>query len=805
MTLHHPMLWIALTTFALKASAATHPAAGLGSSDPRRGVADIRANFAALPLAFERNVGQAHSSIDFVARGPGYSAFLTASEVILLLERAEGARGRNAVGVSPAPTSLRMQFVGARKANPAGDDALPFQTNYFRGPQPADQIVGVKNFARVRYASVYPGVDLVYYGQGGRLEYDLVIQPRADARQIRLAFAGAENTSLAPNGELVLNTRFGEVRFPRPVAYQGQGADRKSVKVAYRLADDGGVRFAVGEYDSTAPLVIDPILDYSSFFWGLAVGIAVDAQGNIYVGGYTTTGDLPAGGGYQTKLAGSQDAYVVKLDPTGTKVVYATYLGGRRATSYVTAVGVDGSGNAYITGGTSASSFPVTTSAYEKTYMANASFVTKFNATGNALLYSTFVNGARISAMSVDNAGNAFLAGYTNGGTFATTPGAYLNTGGGGVIAKLAPSGQSMVYASLLQGVPNAVAIDTAGNAYVTGTNSGNGIPAVNAFQPARRGGNDAFVAKLNAAGSALLYSSYLGGSNDDFGNAIAVDDAGEAFVAGRTHSDDFPVSFAAFQARKGYPDPAVSNAFIAKVSAAGDTLQYASYLGGAWCLTSGVYSCIDFTSDGIDGATAVAVDGAGYAYLGGYATSIAFPLSDPVQGTGASGSDGWRQPFVAKVTPGGDRLVYSVVLGARGNDEEVTALALGPAGAIHAVGLNGAAGGVYPTTAGAPLTQAGPSFIFRLNSGAHPTTLRSSRNPAGPGDTVILTADVLSPKPGGSVSFFDGAASLGAAPVLGGQAVLPVQLASGAHHITAVNSGDSKVSPPLYQVITGP
>jgi hypothetical protein len=315
-------------------------------------------------------------------------------------------------------------------------------------------------------------------------------------------------------------------------------------------------------------------------------------------------------------------------------------------------------------------------------------------------------------------------------------------------------------------------------------------------------GAADAFVAKVNPTGTALVYSTYLGGSAEERGFGIAVDAAGQTHVTGWTKSTDFPRTSGVFQPAIGYADPAISNAFVAKLTSSGDGLVYASYLGGAWCLTATVRSCLGMfgPDDGIDAGTSIAVDAAGYAYVGGYATSTQFPLVDSLQPMGA-GSDVMRMPLLAKVTPSGDRLVYATVLGTRVQDTTVNQVAIDGLGGAIAVGAS--ALGPFPLTAGAT-GGSGGGVLFKLSHGKHPTTVRSSSGHVGRGQQVTLMADVLTPTPGGVVTFNDGASTLGSAAATGGVASLSVTLAPGVHRITATNSADGLVSPPHFQIVAG-
>lgn len=764
---------------------------------------------AALPLAFEENKGQADPSVKFSARVPGYDLYLTSSEAVFVVNskrRDKPAPTGQAKGAGAmTPAVVRMRFAGANKsAAVTGLDPFDYQTSYLRGPDTEKHLTGIASHRRVRYSSIYPGVDVVYYGKHQQLEYDLHVAPGAGTEQIRLQFDGVKRVALAAGGKLRLLTTAGEMEFLAPVAYQDIDGQRRAVASRYTLAANGGIGFVIGQYDRTKPLVIDPILSYSSFLWGsTANGIAVDPAGNAYVVGYLNTTDLPATGGYQTGLLGDIDAYVVKLDSAG-KRVYATYLGVRRSQTLGEHIAIDGSGNAYITGTTNSASFPVTTGAYQATYAAGGSFVTKLNATGSALAYSTFFNYSKIAGIAVDASGNAYLAGMS--ASIATTPGAYLRSisGNAPFVAKLNASGSATAYATYLSdgGTSEelrAIAIDASGNAYLTGRSVG-AIPSMNGYQAYLAGGYDAFVTKLDATGSALLYSTYLGGAANDVGNGIAVDALGQVHVAGTTNSSNFPVTAGVFQPAKGHADPSVSNAFIAKLGANGDDLIYSSYLGGRWCLQPGVYSCMSMGGDGVDGATEVAVDGAGYAYVGGFATSVLFPQVDLIQPV-SQGGDESRAPFVAKVRPDGAKLVYAIVLGARAQDEKLNGLAIDANGSAYAVGYNGWATSDYPVTA-APLMATGSAFIFKLSTGKYPTTVRPTWDMTTQRDEVTLTADLLTATPGATVTFYDGETVLGTVAAESGSASLVTVLPAGLHKITAVHSADGIRSPVFVKQI---
>lgn len=756
--------------------------------------ADVAAQLRHLPLAFEENRGQSDRRVRYVSRGSGYEVQFTTRGADIVLGGQHG----------PRPSAIGIRVVnGRRNVEPVASEPLPGTANHLMGDDPSGHIVDVGTFARVTYASVYPGIDLAYYGSAGQLEYDFIVAPRADPRRIRVAFDGADELALSPEGDLVLRRGAASIAMRKPVAYQEIHGARRDVTASYALAGSNRVGFHLGPYDADHPLVIDPILVLATNLWGSVAGVALDSSRNIYVAGTIAAAGLPATGGYQTQLAGKQDAYVAKLNPAGTSVIYATYLGARRATTSGLGVAVDAAGSAYVTGTTDATAFPITPGAYRA---SGSTFVTKLAPAGNALVYSTFVT-ATVSAMVVDGAGSVYMTGTT--GALETTPGAFQATSIGSVAAyaaKLNATGSAMAYATFIGGSADdagkGIAVDANGSAYVVGFTRSANFPTANAVRATLSGASDAFVAKVNPTGTALEYSTYLGGSGDERGFAIAVDAAGQAYVTGWTKSTDFPRTSGVFQPSIGYPDPAISNAFVTKLNSAGTGLVYSSYLGGKWCFTSTVYACLAMfePDEGIDVGTSIAVDASGHAYVGGYATSTEFPLVDSLQAMSADG-DGWHIPLVAKVAPAGDRIVFATVLGAKVQGGTLRQLAIdGQGGAVVAAETPGA---LFPLTAGAVLGS-GFGALFKVGVGKFPTLVQASANPAGPGQPIALRAAVQSATPGGTVTFRNGTDVLGTASPTQGTASLIVTLPPGVHRISAAYSADGLVSPPHFQLVRG-
>lgn len=766
-----------------------------------------------LPMAFEENQGQVNAAVKFISRGPGYKLFLTGQEAVMVLEKSTDKNSARTPTLTPEAKHeaavVRMRFEGANKTpSVAGEAPLDFQTNYLVDNDPGKHVTGIQNHRRVKYTSLYPGVDLLYYGNQQQLEYDLVVAPHADPKQIKLSFKGANKIKLSKNGNLIVSTPLGDLAYHKPVAYQDIEGHRTKVEANYLLAQNGQVSFRLGKYDNEHPLVIDPIVAYLSFLWQAASNIALDTAGNVYIVGSTIGSDLPASNGYQTALAGSIDAYVAKLDPTGTKVIYATYLGVRRAVTNAQQIAVDAAGHAYIVGNTNSSSFPITAGAYQTSARDGGPFVVKLNPNGNGLIYSTYFSGVTCAAVALDSTGSFYMTGNAFG--LVATAGAFQSSNptpssSAPFVAKLNATGTNMLYATYLGGssVDNAksIAVDASGNAFVTGKTTSTNFPTLNAYQPNLKGTRDAFVTKLNPSGTGLIYSTYLGGTNYEDGNGITINAAGEAYIVGQTYSADFPVTPGVFQPYKGYPGYAVSNGFITKLSASGNKLIYSSFIGGSWC--SG---CGSAWSDN-DRATSVAVDAAGYVYIGGIARSPAFPVTDPVQ-TSVSRKDGegyW--PFFAKITPLADRWVYSTMMGTNDSfSTQPVQIAVDADG--NAWSLGGNSNNSYPPTPvafpfseGALLTSGG-AYLIKLSTGKYPTNVLSSHNPAVSGENITLTADVLNTKTGGMVTFMDGVATLGTVLVADGKAMLTVNLPAGVHTITAVYDQDGKVSPPYYQVV---
>jgi hypothetical protein len=529
--------------------------------------------FGKLPLSFEENRGQVNDEVKYISRGAGYTLFLTPTEAVLALRQSDSRKMTNdavarrpRVPAQPRPARESVLRMKLRGANPApavkGEDEMGVKTNYFIGNEPEKWQTNVARYERVRYEQVYPGIDMIYYGEQQQLEYDFEVAPGADARRIALEFTGVRRLKIERRtGDLVLKTAGGEVRQQRPVAYQEVGGERREVACRYVMQGTRKVGIEVSGYDRTKRLVIDPVLSYSTYLGGngedYGFGIAVDSSGHAYVTGWTSSTDFPTLNEYQTWRS-NFDAFVTKLDTNASgaaSLLYSTYLGGNGG-DYGDGIAVDASGIAYVTG-SAGPNFP-TLNPYQTNYRSYGDvFVTKLdtNASGAAsLLYSTYLGGSEFEEsgnLALDSSGKVYVTGYTQSTDFPTLNEYQTAQVGSDVyVTKLDTNisgAASLLYSTYLGGNGGdygyGITVDASGIAYVTGETDSSDFPTLNEYQTYQVG-RDAFVTKLdtNASGVAsLLYSTYLGGSSHDIGFGIAVDASGNAYVIGYTQSTDFP------------------------------------------------------------------------------------------------------------------------------------------------------------------------------------------------------------------------------------------------------------------------
>jgi hypothetical protein len=642
-------------------------------------LAQTTPRYGTLPLAFEPNLGQTDEPVRFLTRSQGMTVFFTDKEVVMVLSRRHHQDRLNMQEPKLEQAVVRMKLLGAGAPHEIrGVDPLAGIANYFIGNDPGRWRTGVPQYARVQYSGVYPGVDLVSYGNQKTLEYDFVIRPGADARQVQLAWDGAD-VLVNEAGDLVLRTPLGEIVQKRPRVYQETSSGRVEVASRYTVAADRHVGFELARYDHRKPLIIDPQLVYSTYLGGNsfdeALGIAVDSATSAYITGTTSSSNFPLASPIKLTNA-SEDVYVTKLAPAGNAVVYSTYLGGSGNDNGL-AIAVDGNGAAYVTGTTLSTNFPVQTG-FQSFKAANwDSFVTKLSPTGG-LAYSSYLGGGDLdtgTGIAVDSTGAAYVTGSTYSTDFPTQS-ALQNSKGGeydAFVTKVNPAGTALVYSTYLGGTAEdkgaGIAVDSAGAAYVAGHTYSTNFPLVSAYQTSFNL-EEAFVAKLSPSGASLTYSTFLGGSGADEAFGIAVDSAGSAYVAGRTFSLNFPTTSGAYKSTT----TGNTDVFVTKFTPAGNAAAYSSRFGGS----------------GTEAAWGIAVNSGGAACVTGWTNSTDFPTLSPFQ-TDQPNDDA----FVTCLTPAGDGLEYSTYLGGSSNDY-AAAIAVDVWGAAYVAGWTDSAN--YPT-----------------------------------------------------------------------------------------------------------
>lgn len=622
------------------------------------------AHYGRLPLHFEPNVGQTGEDVRFLSRGSGYALFLTQRETVAVL-RNHSARA----------SVVRLRFAGASDApSVAGENPTGGVSHDFRGNEPRQWRSAIPHFGRVRMSGVYDGIDVVYYGTQGGIEYDFIVAPGSDPGRIAMRFDGPGRIDIDAGGDLILHLDGGAIRQQRPIAYQDRDGARHAVAARYR--QQGPQQFAIelGAYDPALPLVIDPVLAWSTYLGGTsfeeATGVAVDGTGSAHVVGSTISFDFPTANALQAVSAGASDAFVAKLNPAGTAFVYSTYLGGTGQDTGQ-GVAVDASGNVYVTGDTTSLNFPTVNPIQAALAGQTDAFLAKLDAAGSSLVYATYLGGSLLDqgrAVAVDGPGNAYVVGSTLSLDYPTANAIQAASAGPteGFLTKVNAAGSAFSYSTYLGGsgsdLAEAVAVDGTGAAIVAGMTQSLNFPLVHAIQPSYAGADDAFVLKINPAGTAFVYSTYLGGSAADRARGVAVDGTGNAYVAGFTTSVNFPTANALQPANAGGSD-----AFVAKLDPAGSALVYSTYLGGS----------------GSDAANGIATDSAGRAHVAGDTSSANFPTAAPIQAAHGGGGDA----FVTKLTAAGTALVYSTYFGGSLMDRGF-AVAAGNAGDAYLAGF---------------------------------------------------------------------------------------------------------------------
>ncbi len=701
-----------------------------------------------LPLSFEQNSGQTDSRVRFLAHGAGYTLFLTDQEATLRLDMTSKSNASKLAGPSNPTGSERTSSVAVRLAlassnprpNVHGLEIQPGHSNYFVGNDPAKWHRNVPQFARVKYDGVYPGVDLIYYGNQGHLESDYIVAPGADAHQIAVCIEGADTLKVNSSGDAIITTAAGELSLHQPLAYQGTNGTRQEVAANYVLRGPGLLGIQLGPYDSRQPLVIDPVVDYATFLSGstgatFGNGIAVDLTGDAIIVGSTSATDFPVtSGAFQSVNQDPSGAsgYIAKLNGNGTALLFATYLGGTGKTGegdVTDAVAVDASGDVYVVGVTHSVDFPFTTSGLQIVNKNNFSsgYLSKLDPTGSTLLYSTYLGGSvgdASYAVALDRNANAYVTGFTSSNDFPTTPGTALQTStkAGNPTAYVTridttKSGSaSLVYSTLLGGsvydIGHGIAVDANFNAYITGQTKSPDFPitSTNAFQAAMKGtAGNAFIAQIDTTTpDHLVYSTYLGGTATnnpgqlglgDNGVGIALDLNSNAYVMGNAESADFPTTPGAFQATPANKSQVVFIARFDTTKSLASSLVYSTLLGGA----------------NFEEAGGIAVDAVGNSYLVGSTDSQNFPVLPGAPQLMHSGPN--QNPFVTVLDPTGSTLTFSTYYGGN-NGDDGTAIAIDSPSTpnVYITGITASAN--FPVTPGAFQTtfKTGGPFVVKLS-----------------------------------------------------------------------------------------
>ena len=629
-----------------------------------------------LPLYFIENKGQLDPRVRFYVKTSGQTLYFTDEGIVFDLLRGGKETGKATKGEKNDRQPSRgeterlvfnLMFENAQEGVLIeGLDRQDAGINYFVGNDTSKWKTGIPPYKGVVYKGVYKGIDLKVFGNGKDIEYEFIVNPGGNPDDILLTYNGIEGIATNEEGGLLIATAFGELKETRPYIYQ-EIEGKRAVAGSFEIRSPAGPSqtrrfsygFQVAPYNPSCPLIIDPTLSYSTYLGGSGIdygyGIAVDGSGNAYVTGKTGYSDFPTQNPYQgTYGGGDYDAFITKLSSPGNALSYSTYLGGS-SEDQGQGITVDSSGNAYVTGFTRSSDFP-TQNPYQGTIAGESdAFITKLSSSGSDLSYSTYLGGSGVDTgegIAVDGSGNAYVTGNTLSSDFPTqnpyqgTIAGYADT----FITKLSSSGSTLSYSTYLGGKSTdcgqGIAVDSLGNAYVTGYTYSSDFPTQNPYQETIAGYADTFITKLSSSGSTLSYSTYLGGSGVDTGEGIAVDSSGNAYVTGYTYSSDFPTQNPYQGTIAGESD-----AFITKLSSPGNALSYSTYLGG---------------SD-LDEGHGIAVDGLGNAYVTGYTRSSDFPTQNPYQGTYGGGD---YDAFITKLSSPGNALSYSTYLGGSDLDE---------------------------------------------------------------------------------------------------------------------------------------
>jgi uncharacterized protein (TIGR03437 family) len=771
----------------------------------------LTATAATLPLYFEPNQGQAHSSVQYLSRGNGVTSYLAG----------------NAAAFSVAGSSVIMRLAGASPGRPEALDRLPGVSSYFAASSRNRWRTGIPQFGKVVYRGVYPGIDLVYYGANGQLEYDFQIAPGADPDAIHIVYEGATDVRV-DHGDVLLSTRGGQIRQRRPIVYQNITGSRRAVEASYRLDANHQVGLQLAAYDRTRPLVVDPVIEYATYFGGAggdsANTVKVDASGNVYIAG-TIAMPSPGANPFVPASISSYDsaAVVIKYSPSQKAILYIAQVGSDGQTD-AGRMDVDAAGAIYLTGLTNSNNFPLVNAAVKTIRSGTYTpFVTKIAPDGRTVVFSTYFGGTGLDSFGgivADPSGSAYVTGTAWARDFPVTDqGVDTTHGTQAYFAKFSSDG-SLAFSRLFGGTTGSteghgVALDSSGNVYITGATSASDPPLKSAFQSSfvknpllgymlPNNERSAFAAKFTSDGKTLVYSTLLGGSGDDAAMSAAVDSQGNLYLAGSTNSPDLPV-LNAVQAQLG----GIQNGFVAELNPQGNALVFSTYLGGSQK----------------DAVQSLALDANGAIYVAGSATSLDFPALNATSTTKAKASAAMNvhNAFAAKLAPGGQGLVFSTLFGGS-QDDFGYGITADTAGAAYLVGNSTSAdlpvnnafqasfGGKWdmflaklaPDAAPVPSIVALPASVHftMVTGGATPAAQVINVAPANNGMPGTFTASASTASGGNWLSITKSAGSTpGQIGISVNPAGLGIGVYNGAIQITP-SSGPSAVVPVVFRVI---
>ncbi len=729
-------------------------ASSSSSSSPQ-----LAQNYGKLALSFEKNLGQTGIQAQFIAKSSSYSVFLAPDKMVFDIaidvpthsSMLQITPDQPNQGLPSTFAALQVNLVGANpSAQGSTQNTQPGVSNYLIGSDASKWITNLQQSGQVTFKSVYPGIDVVYYGSPQIIEHNFVVAAGADPKIIRLSFVGNQSLSIDTSGNLVITlNKQAEVLFAKPNAYQTSASGTKTtVDAQYMLLSPTDVGFTLGAHDKSASVVIDPLvipiknfkgpvptLTYSTFLGGssndVGFGVAIDSSGNAYVVGYTKSSDFPTTTGvYQTTLSGTTfDAFVTKLNSNGTAKTYSTYLGGSSGNTLANSIAVDSSGNAYITGYTTSSNFPTAGTPFQSTFGGGSydAFVSKLSSDGTALTYSSFLGGSgfdRGAGIALDTvatgcttAGSAcaVVVGTTASSNFSTTSGVVQTSFGGGAadafLAKISADGTALLTSTYLGGSNRelgiGVTLDTSGNIYVVGETKSTDFPTTSPYQSSNAGGKDAFVVELNSDATSVTFSTYLGGSGDDTPAGIVLNNNPDIFIVGTTTSSDFPVAHALYGQGALNSNP---HLFVTRIASGGASLVSSTYFGGSG-------------TDEAQGFQGIAItDSANDVYVAGDTTSTDLPMNslNTLFSTYPSGAT--SSGFIAHLSlnnVGSESLIADTYLGGS-SDQDICVGIIGPGTNPNLVYAVGQGQSNFPTTAGAAQTTSGggdDAFLSKITN----------------------------------------------------------------------------------------